>query len=104
MLKAIGALTRRTAFWIALGLVLTGAQLLWRYGRGPEVVAVAAQLGTAVEIVYATGAVEPVRWARVASLVRDRIIEICDCEGKPVVKGDVLVRLDDREVQAQLQE
>jgi RND family efflux transporter MFP subunit len=104
MLKAIGALTRRTAFWIALGLVLTGAQLLWRYGRGPEVVAVAAQLGTAVEIVYATGAVEPVRWARVASLVRDRIIEICDCEGKPVVKGNVLVRLDDREVQAQLQE
>jgi RND family efflux transporter MFP subunit len=104
MLKAIGALTRRTAFWIALGLVLTGAQLAWRYGRGPEVVAVAVRLGTAVEIVYATGAVEPVRWAKVASLVRDRIIEICDCEGKPVVKGDVLVRLDDREVQAQLQE
>ena len=91
-------------FWIALGLVLIGAQLMWRYGRGPEVVAVAAQSGTAVEIVYATGAVEPVRWAKVASLVRDRIIEICDCEGKPVVKGDVLVRLDDREVQAQLQE
>jgi len=85
-------------------LVLVGAQLMWRYGRGPEVVAVAAQSGTAVEIVYATGAVEPVRWAKVASLVRDRIIEICDCEGKPVVKGDVLVRLDDREVQAQLQE
>jgi RND family efflux transporter MFP subunit len=91
-------------FWIALGLVLIGAQVMWRYGRGPEVVAVAAQSGTAVEIVYATGAVEPVRWAKVASLVRDRIIEICDCEGKPVVKGDVLVRLDNREVQAQLQE
>jgi RND family efflux transporter MFP subunit len=91
-------------FWIALGLVLIGAQVMWRYGRGPEVVAVAAQSGTAVEIVYATGAVEPVRWAKVASLVRDRIIEICDCEGKPVVKGYVLVRLDDREVQAQLQE
>ena len=81
-----------------------GAQFWWRYGRGPEIVAVAAQSGTAVEIVYATGAVEPVRWAKVASLMRDRIIEICDCEGKPVVKGDVLVRLDDREVQAQLQE
>ena len=60
--------------------------------------------GTAVEIVYATGAVEPVRWAKVASLVRDRIMEICDCEGKAVKKGDVLARLDDREVRAQLTE
>ena len=62
------------------------------------------QRGTAVEIVYATGAVEPVRWAKVASLIRDRIVEICDCEGKTVAKGDVLVRLDDREVRAQLKE
>ncbi len=49
-------------------------------------------------------AVEPVRWAKVASLIRDRIVEICDCEGKTVAKGDVLARLDDREVRAQLQE
>ena len=47
-------------------------------------------------------AVEPVRWAKVASVIRDRIIEICDCEGKAVAKGDVLARLDDREVQAEL--
>ena len=60
--------------------------------------------GTAVEIVYATGGVEPVRWARVASVIRDRIVEICDCEGKTVAKGDVLARLDDREVQAQMKE
>ena len=60
--------------------------------------------GTAVEIVYATGAVEPVRWAKVASLIRDRIVELCYCEGKAVAKGDVLVRLDDRELRAQLQE
>jgi RND family efflux transporter MFP subunit len=45
-----------------------------------------------------------VRWARVASILRDRIVEICDCEGKAVAKGDVLARLDDREAQAQLQE
>jgi RND family efflux transporter MFP subunit len=57
-----------------------------------------------VEIVYATGAVEPVRWAKVASLIRDRIVDLCYCEGKTVAKGDVLVRLDDREPQAQLQE
>ena len=76
----------------------------WRFGRGPEIMAVAATRGTAVEIVYATGAVEPVRWAKVTSLMRNRIIEMCYCEGKTVAKGDVLVRLDDREPRAQLEE
>jgi RND family efflux transporter MFP subunit len=60
--------------------------------------------GTAAEIVYATGAVEPVRWAKVASVVRDRIVDICLCEGKTVAKGDVLVRLEDRAARAQLRE
>lgn len=60
--------------------------------------------GTAVEIVYATGGVEPVRWAKVASVIRDRIVEICYCEGKNVAKGDVLVRLDGREVEAGIKE
>jgi RND family efflux transporter MFP subunit len=40
----------------------------------------------------------------VASLIRNRIVEHCYCEGKTVAKGDVLARLDDREVKAQLQE
>jgi RND family efflux transporter MFP subunit len=76
----------------------------WWVGRTPQVAAVAASRGTAVEIVYATGGVEPVRWAKVASVIRDRIIDICYCEGKAVAKGDPLVRLDDREVQAGLKE
>jgi RND family efflux transporter MFP subunit len=76
----------------------------WGYGRIPQVAAVPAHRGPAVGIVYATGGVEPVRWARVASVVRDRIVEICDCEGKTVTKGEVLARLDDRQVQAQLHE
>ncbi len=85
-------------------LVLLAAAGWWRFGRGPEVSAVAPKRGTAVEIVYATGGVEPVRWAKVASLIRDRIVEICDCEGKAVKKSDVLARLDDSEVKAQLQD
>ena len=48
--------------------------------------------------------VEPVRWAKVASVVRDRIVEICDCEGKAVKKGDVLALLDDRQARAGLKE
>jgi len=76
----------------------------WVLGRGHEVTAAAAARGTAVEIVYATGGVEPVRWAKVASVIRDRIVELCDCEGKTVAKGDVLARLDDGQVRAGLKE
>src|SRR3972149_301671 len=76
----------------------------WRAFRAPEVTFVAPAGGTAVEIVYATGAVEPVRWAKVASVIRDRIVEICDCEGKEVRKDEVLARLDDKEQRAQLEE
>jgi RND family efflux transporter MFP subunit len=83
---------------------IVAAWAWWRYGRGVEVNTVSPTRGTAVEIVYGTGAVEPLRWSKVASVIRDRIVEVCDCEGKPVTKGDVLARLDDREVRAQLQE
>lgn len=98
-------MTRR-GVWIAAAIVLLLAVAAgwWSYGRGPQVAAVAAKHGTAVEIVYATGGVEPVRWAKVASLVRDRIVDICYCEGKTVKKGDELARLDEREVKAQLKE
>ena len=92
---------------LAGGLVIlmgAGAAVWWAYGRSIEVSTVAASRGTAAEIVYATGTVEPVRWAKVASVIRARIIEICDCEGKSLKKDDVLARLDDREVRAQLTE
>jgi RND family efflux transporter MFP subunit len=96
---------RRQILITVLIVLVTGAAAgWWRFGRGPQVAAVAAVRGTAVEIVYATGGVEPVRWAKVASVIRDRIIEICDCEGKTVAKGDVLVRLDSRQVEAGLKE
>ncbi len=95
--------TNRAAV-LVLAVALIAVLAWWRLGRPIEVTTVAPVRGTAVEIVYATGAVEPVRWAKVASLIRDRIVDLCDCEGKTVAKGHVLVRLDDREPQAQLQE
>ena len=95
---------RQILIAVLIVLVAGAAAGWWRFGRGPQVAAVAAVRGTAVEIVYATGGVEPVRWAKVASVIRDRIIEICDCEGKTVAKGDVLVRLDSRQVEAGLKE
>ena len=95
---------RRIVLLALLVVAVAGGAIAWRISQWPHVAAVAAARGTAVEIVYATGGVEPVRWAKVASVIRDRIVEICDCEGKTVAKGDVLARLDDREVQAQMKE
>ena len=91
--------------WAIVGIIVAAAVgWWWLVGSVPAVSVVAPTRGTAVEIVYATGAVEPVRWAKVATMLRGRILEICDCEGKVVAKGDVLARLDDKDVRAQLNE
>jgi RND family efflux transporter MFP subunit len=95
---------RRTLAVVVLLLAVTAAVWSWRGLRAPEVTTAAPSIGTAVEIVYATGAVEPVRWARVTSVIRDRITEICDCEGRSVKKDEVLARLDDKEQKAALAE
>ena len=97
-------MSRKAVIWTMAVLAIAASAAWWLYGRGAAVIAATAQPGTAVEIVYATGGVEPVRWAKVASVVRSRIIEVCDCEGKPVAKDAVLARLDDRQAQAQLTE
>nr|WP_246215812.1 efflux RND transporter periplasmic adaptor subunit [Microvirga makkahensis] len=76
----------------------------WRIGRPPEVATVAPMRGDAAEIVYATGVVEPRTWAKVTPLLRERIVELCNCEGEAVEKGAVLARLDDRQAQASLSE
>lgn len=85
---------------IALGLGLAAAT--WWLWRGPTVTAVRVTRGSAAEIVYATGAVEPETWSRSSPLVRGRIIERCRCEGKTVRTGDLLARLDDKEAIATL--
>lgn len=55
-------------------------------------------------MVYATGVVEPVHWAKIAALQRRRIVEVCKCEGEAVKAGEVLARLDDIEEKARLRE
>ncbi len=84
---------------LLLGLAAAG---VWWLGRAPSITAVAAIRGTAAEIVYATGPVEPETWSRSTPLVRGRIVERCRCEGKTVKSGDLLARLDDKEALATL--
>lgn len=89
---------------LALALAVIGAGGWIWFGRGTSVRVVAPARGDAAEVVYATGTVEPVHWAKVAALQRKRIVEICHCEGRTVSEGDVLVRLDDDEERALLNE
>ncbi|MBN9669057.1 efflux RND transporter periplasmic adaptor subunit [Roseibium aggregatum] len=60
--------------------------------------------GRAAEVVYATAVVEPVRWAKVTSVIRERIITLCGCEGMEVKKGDQLAELDSGDARATLAE
>ncbi len=76
----------------------------WTWGRGHPVTTIAVSRGSAAEVVYATGTVEPVRWAKVVPLQRRRLTQLCDCEGKPVTAGQVLARQDDAEERAGLEE
>lgn len=97
-----GARRVRLALAVAAGIIALVAMHFALRGRA--VSTVAAVNGSAAEVVYATGIVEPVIWAKVTALQRKRIEEICKCEGKEVKKGEVLARLDDAEEQALLSE
>lgn len=91
---------------IALLILVAAAAgaVYWYLGRPIVVTAARVERGSAAEIVYATGAIEPMRWAKVTPLIKGRIVERCRCEGKEVKTGDVLARLDDKEAQATLTE
>ncbi len=86
---------------LLLVLVAAASVSFW---RGTSVSVVAAMHGDAAQVVYATGIVEPVHWAKIVALQRKRVVELCSCEGELVRKGEVLARLDDVEEQAVLTE
>ncbi|HSF96084.1 MAG TPA: efflux RND transporter periplasmic adaptor subunit [Thermohalobaculum sp.] len=94
----------RRSLILALVALALGAGW-WAWSARPPVVTVAElRRGEAAEIVYATGVVEPVRWAEVTPLRRGRILETCRCEGHTVDEGKLLFRLDGSELAAQLNE
>lgn len=90
---------------VSLLLLLAAGGAAYWYGTRPAAVAVVAPIrGDAAEIVYASGVIEPRSWAKVTSLVRERIVSVCNCEGETVTQGTELARLDDTESQATLAE
>jgi RND family efflux transporter MFP subunit len=88
----------------ALVLAAAAAGAWYALGGVTTVVASRPERGPAVEAVYATGAVEPTYWAKVASTQVGRIAAIAVKEGDKVKIDDVLMRLDDREAKARLAE
>lgn len=91
--------------WIVALLILAAAAGWWYWVEAKPTVSVSTVTrGTAAEIVYATGVVEPAHWAKVTTVVAGRIVESCNCEGQDIRKGDLLFRLDDTEMRARADE
>jgi RND family efflux transporter MFP subunit len=94
--------------WFLLLLVLAalgaGAYYYWQARTPARVTVNATVRGPAVDAVYATGTVEPIRWAKIASTETGRIVAYAVAEGRRVRTGEVLVRLDDTKARAALRE
>lgn len=89
---------------LAVFLAVLAGGWYWWTARIPEVTVISPSRGSAAEVVYATAVVEPDNWAKVTSVIRERITELCDCEGDEVKKGDVLAVLDSGDANATLTE
>ena len=91
-------LALRTAAAAAIVAVVVGG--VWMLGGPRTVSVVSPERGRAVQAVYATGTVEPGIAIRIATQLPGRIAALKADEGDDVKAGDVLLRLDDRELRA----
>jgi len=97
---------RRTLSIALVAIAVLGAATVayFYYFQPPTVKTSVAMLAPVSEVVYGTGIVEPVRWAKVVPVNRKRVVELCLCEGQSVKNGQILGRQDDAEEQAALRE
>src|SRR5277367_651725 len=94
----------RTLSFAVLAVGAAAGATGYYFFRPPVVTVSLATYAPVSEVVYGTGTVEPVRWAKVVPFTRRRIVELCRCEGQTVRQGQVLARQDDAEEQAALNE
>jgi membrane fusion protein (multidrug efflux system) len=96
---------RWTGWAVFVVLVVGAAAWFGQAWLKPPIVEIVTPLrGTAASVVYASGTIEPVYWAKVSPLVRERIVSICNCEGETVSRGDRLAELDTSQLRARMAE
>jgi len=90
--------------WIGAGIVAAALAgfAVWQAVKLPTVAAAHPTRGPAVEAVYATGTVEPTVMTPIAPRIGARIARIEAYEGYDVKKGQVLARLENKDVQGNL--
>lgn len=85
----------------SLGLAMTVGAWFWM-SRGQEVATASSHRGTAVDLVYATGFVEPEEPVSVSARVTAPVTLVFVKEGERVRKGQPLLRLDDTDLRGVL--
>jgi len=98
------AVLKKYGIYVAIGIVVLAIIATLMLRARPAVQTASVTRGPAVEAVYATGTVEPVRWAKIGPKVTGRITEILAQEGDKVARSAVLARLDDREARANVKQ
>jgi len=88
---------QKRQLWLGVGAALVLLIGAYIFTRAPAVEITRPVRGPAVEAVYATGTVEPVNHAELASKITGRVTEVRAQEGARVAPGDVLAVIDDRE-------
>jgi len=91
------------AMLTGLAIAVAAAIGLWAlFGRAPAVTGMRATTGPALDLVYATGFVEPERPVALASRVTAPVVAVLVDEGMAVRAGQPLVLLDSGEQRAQI--
>lgn len=90
--------------WIGAGVIaaVVAVFAVWQALKPPNIAAAHPTRGPAVEAVYATGTVEPTVMTPIAPRVGARIAQIVAVEGDDATKGEVLARLESKDVQGNL--
>ncbi|MDO8288981.1 MAG: efflux RND transporter periplasmic adaptor subunit [Parvibaculum sp.] len=98
---------KRATIWRiggGIAILLAAVAVYFLFLRAPAVVTATPHRGEAVEAVYATGTVEPVRYARVGTKVSGRLTEVLVKEGDRVEAGRVIAVIEPSEEVFRVQE
>lgn len=98
---------QRRTIWVGGAAAVAVAALIFvyfTYFLPPRVATTPPHRGSAVEAVYATGTVEPLRYARVGTKIAGPITEVLKHEGEPVEPGNILAVIEASEDITRVQE